>query len=768
MTPISSYPVPTSPTANVLGRVRPVEVPPPIEGGLVRDILAILRRQWKVMALTVLVVAGATAAYCEFATPWYTATATVLIDSRSPQLLNGQQIEQDPDALNSAKYDYYQTQFTLLVSPTLSARVIDQLGLAHDPRFVPPGPPSTPLPPGADPTVLLVQQYLRLLTVLPVRGTRLVTVSFTSRDPQLATQVANTHVSLFLRRGVERVDQSMEQIRTFLQTKLRDLQDRLQGAETKLIKYQSAHKLLPVDLTQGVANERFTDLSRRLTASEADKITLDAQYELILRHDYDGLPAVLASPLIQKLREDMNKLEVDYALMAKKFRPTYPPLAQLAGQLETARALLRHETEKVVAGVEANHLAAAQTVRDLRRTLSAERRVLLEHKDTEGELLRLTRDVETTRALHDNVLARVKELDVAGGADSSNMSVAEAAVAPVWPSSPATKLALLLGLATGLVLGTGIAFLRDSWQRTVRDVQDVRLVTGLETLAIIPDFKAVSSAPVHERLRWRAAQARTAARKSLRRLRAVTPENGHASAVVPVLPIRTSPSAEAYQTLRTALLLSRGSAHPRVILVTSAAAREGKTTTAVNAALALASCGATVLLMDGDLRLPRCHEALRVADHPGLTEYLSGSMVAHPIQPTSNANLSFIAAGGAAANPTELLTSWRLSALLRAVRKRFDYVVIDSPPVLAVSDGLLLANAVDGVLLVAESQRTAADRMQLAVLRLHQAGARLLGAVLNRGEVEREYYRYQYQRPQNGAGASAVAAPGAALEPELA
>src|SRR5262249_36794460 len=206
---------------------------------------------------------------------------------------------------------------------------------------------------------------------------------------------------------------------------------------------------------------------------------------------------------------------------------------------------------------------------------------------------------------------------------SANRAVAGAGAARLRPRPPAPRLDLFLSFATALVLGTGLAFLRDSWQRTVRDVQDVRQVTGLETLAIIPDFKAVSSPPVHERLRWRAAQARTAARLSLRRLRAVTPENGNASAVLPALPVRTSPSAEAYHTLRTALLLSRGSAHPRVILVTSAAAREGKTTTAVNAALALASCGATVLLMDGDLRLPRCHEALRVPDHPGLTEYLS-------------------------------------------------------------------------------------------------------------------------------------------------
>src|SRR5712691_10054616 len=211
MTP-SSYPVPTSPGTNALGIARPVELPPPIDDGLVHDVLAILRRQWRLIALTVLLTLGATAAYCKLATPWYTATATVLIDSRSPQLLNGQRVEDDQDVLTSAKYDYYQTQFALLVSPSLSARVIDELGLAHDPRFVQPGPPSTPLPPGADPNLLLVQQYLRLLDVLPVRGTRLVTVGFTARDAQLAAQVANTHTHLFLRRGVERVDQAIEQM----------------------------------------------------------------------------------------------------------------------------------------------------------------------------------------------------------------------------------------------------------------------------------------------------------------------------------------------------------------------------------------------------------------------------------------------------------------------------------------------------------------------------------------------------------------------------
>jgi receptor protein-tyrosine kinase len=208
-------------------------------------------------------------------------------------------------------------------------------------------------------------------------------------------------------------------------------------------------------------------------------------------------------------------------------------------------------------------------------------------------------------------------------------------------------------------------------------------------------------------------------------------------------------SAEAYRTLRTSLLLHPSGAIPRVILVTSAIGTEGKTTTAVNTAAALATCGVRVLLIDGDLRLPRCHESLGMEPEPGLSEFLAWKLAEPPIRPTRVENLSFISAGGFVREATELLASWRMCELVERVRGEFDFVVIDSPPLLAVSDGVLIANLSDGVVLVADRGRSRRDQVRAAVQRLMQTGVAPLGAVLNRGEMEFSYYRYS--RPSRSA-----------------
>jgi len=206
------------------------------------------------------------------------------------------------------------------------------------------------------------------------------------------------------------------------------------------------------------------------------------------------------------------------------------------------------------------------------------------------------------------------------------------------------------------------------------------------------------------------------------------------------------PPAEAYRTLRTALLLSRAIS-PRVILVSSATGAEGKTTTAVNMAAALATCGAKVLLVDADLRQPRCHTTLGVAPSPGLGDYLTGRVAEEPIQTTHVENLSLLAAGHPAPNPTELLTSWLMCKLLQDARERFEFVVLDSPPVLAVSDALLLANLADGVVFVAESGRSRQDDARLAIERVLQTGGVPVGVVLNRGRGDEGYYRYYSNGP---------------------
>jgi len=757
------------------------ERPPWIQGGLFRDLLVILARQWRVMAATVAVIFGVTAAYCLLVQPRYRARATVLIEARSPQVLAAQRFGEAEEPFGSAKYDYYQTQFQLLRSPSLAKRVIQELKLAEDPRFVEESVPAVVNADDeaaetrtGDPT--LVRRYLRQLDVQPVRATRLVNVEFESPDPELAAEVANAHARLFVSGGLNRLYESMQQIRSFLQTKLKALQVDMQVAETALLNFQSANRLLPVDLRNDVASERLMDISRRLTQAEAERIVLEAQYRLLQRGDHDSLPAVLTDSYIQRLREDYNRMELEHALLAAKWRPTYPALRQLSSQLDHARELLRKETEKVAQSVEAKYIAAKATSDRLQEELDKQRRSLLSRKDAEGQLLTLSREAETTRALYDNLLARVKELDAAGGADVSNMTVAEPALVPHRPSTPNTRFDLLLSLVTGLLLGTGIALLRGSSDRTIRDAEGIQRATGLGTLAVIPEFEVADGTAKPRALVELASPC-------LRPLEAVQSlvvrragsANGnlsnrdpHAGIPSPRLLLgngNVPSSAEAYRTLRTSLLLNQTPTPPRVIVIASAVGTEGKTTTAVNTAASLASCGATVLLVDGDLRLPRCHEALSVPLEPGLSGYLAGEALAQPIQATRVKNLSFVAAGRPVQNPAELLTSWRMWQFLKGARDHFDFVVIDSPPLLAVSDGLLLANVADGVLLVVESGRSREEQLQAAMLRLHQTGAVALGAVLNRGEVEVGYYDYSSPwgrvatEPHMNAGAEDRSAP---------
>lgn len=705
-----------------------------VPSGALQDVWALLVRRWRVIAGTVAVTMAVTGLYCLLATPWYRARATILIEGHSPELVAGQRVGADDEAFTSAKYDYYQTQFQLLQSPSLVQRVVDELHLGDDPRYV---------VPDVDP----VTAYFDQMSILPVRGTRLVTVEFTSRDPQLAADIANTHARLFVRGGLERMTGATEQIRGFLESKLGDLQRKLQTAETEVLRFQASNHLLPLDLSKDVASERLMDLSRRLTAAEAERISLEAQYRLAQQGDVDGLPAVLANPLIQKLREEYNRLEVEHALLAARYTAEYPGRKQIAGQLAHARQLLNTETRKVVRGVEANYEAARRTVADLTAELEAQRSRLIDRKDEEGELLTKMREVDTTRSLYENLLTRVKDLDILAGADASNMTLVEAAVPSGWPSWPNAKIGLLLAAITGLLFGTGLAFVRDGFDSTIRDASDLRRTTGIGTLAVIPDLDGPPPGTTRERLLWHADRARRLAVGGLHRVglnghangngaagqrrstRTVVLANGHCAAL-----------AEAYRTLRTSLLVADDAR--RVIVLTSPTGGAGKTSTAVNMAAAIAACGARVVLVDGDLRLPCCHRALGVPLTPGLADYLSGAAETPTIQTTSVEHLSVLSAGRHVASPTELLSSPRMVELAAQLRDNFDFVVLDSPPVLAVSDALLLARLADGVILVTERGRTRHDEAASALERLRESGVSPFGAVLNRGPIGHDYYRY--------------------------
>jgi len=727
-----------------MGHVAP-EMPELKDGGPIAELLGILTRRWQTIAITVAVAATLTGAYCVLVQPRYSARATLLIEPSGPEVLPVDGARNAEDPFGSTKYDYYLTQYRLLKSPTVARRVIDELKLASDPRFMD-GLEQRSEGAPADGRELsdapVVGRYIDQLEILPVRMTRLVSIGFESTDPHLAADVANAHAQAFVRHDLERAYGGMRQIREFIEGKLGELHKEMQATERALMDYQAAHHLLPVDLQKDVAGERFMDLSRKLTSAEAERIALEAEYRLVQSGEVNSAPSVFTDPTVQRLRDDYNRLELEHALLAAKWRPTYPALRQLRSQLERAKTLVDAEVRKAVEAMGSKYHTAAATVERIGEELAAQRSALVGRKDEEGKLLTLAREAETTRTLYGNLLEHVKKLDLIRGANISRISIAEPAVAPRHPSSPRTVFDLLLSIVTGLFVGAGLAFLLESTDRTIRDPRSLQRVTGIATLAIIPDVRAQGLPGP-----------RTGRSGIGGGLPAVNGPGGTFAAgekmegASPLL-LGTDvwPSAEAYRTLRTSLLLKQGPNAPRTIVFTSAVGNEGKTTTAVNTAVALASCGTNVLLIDADLRLPRCHEAIGLPRRPGLGEYLAGQLRSQPIQGTHIPNLSFVGAGRAPLNPTELLTSWRMWQLVRGARERFDYVIIDSPPVLAVSDPLLLANIADGVVLVVQSRRSREDHAQAAIMRLHEAGAVVLGAVLNRGEVGREYYHYTYTR----------------------
>jgi len=741
------------------------ELPEWKDSGPIADLLGILKRRWRTIAISLATAMTLTAAYCAVVEPRYRARAILLIEPRGREVMPASGIGGTEDAFGSTKYDYYLTQYRLLKSPTIARRVIDDLKLASDLRFVDSvEQPVQQTPAGTEGAAAgtegasvgneaagtaeaadaaIVGRYLQSLDILPERMTRLVSITFESRDPHLAAEVANAHAQAYISHDLEREYAGMRQIRTFLESKLQELYKEMQQAEQALMNYQSAHHLLPVDLNKDVAGARLMDLSRKLTEAEAERIALEAEYRLVQSGDANSIPSVVSNATIQRLREDYNRLELEHALLAAKWRPTYPALRQLRSQLDRAKSLLDTEFGKAIEAVGATYRSAVGTVDRIREELEAQRKLLVERKDEEGKLLTLAREAETTRTLYDNLLEQVKKIDIVRGANISHLSMAEPAVAPRHPSSPRTMFNLLLSMVTGVLVGMGIAFLRESIDRTIRDARGLQRATGIGTLAVVPDLRGPRLPKLGAR-RFGVDGAN---------LPVVNGPGGKFAAVEgPVetkLGIDTEiwSSVEAYRTLRTSLLLKQAPNTPRTIVFTSAVGTEGKTTTAVNTAVALASCGTSVLLIDGDLRLPRCHESLGLPRRPGLGEYLAGQLRSQPIQSTDVPNLSFVSAGRAPLNPTELLTSWRMWQLVRGARERFDYVIIDSPPVLAVSDALLLANIADGVVLVVQSRRSREDQAHAAIMRLQQVGAVILGAVLNRGEVDHEYYHYAYARP---------------------
>ena len=593
-------------------------------------------------------------------------------------------------------------------------------------------------PPDVNPALLevspdLIDAYINRLEITPVQGTRLVKIAFSTPDPELAAQVANMHARAYLEQGIELRSHANDEARHCLQEKLAALKERVEKSEAALHRYRQDRGIISLDNRDNIIIDRLADLNKRLTEAEADRIGLEAQTRLIHKNAYNALPAVIDNRLIQTLKIELTRLEGERADLATHVQPSAPVLHQFQASVEQTKRRLQQEIQRTVAGIKFAYTAAKQKEDELRTKVEQQKAIALGLKDAAVDYAILAREVDTNRQLYESVLSRFKEMEVTAALRASNVSVIDQAVPPVKPVRPRQALSLLLSVVLGLTGGIGLAFVVEYFHNTLRTSQEVEHYLRLPNLGIIPDF--VSSAR-------RSSPSSQPASPDAQPLDGAAAQAGFVLAHDPF-----SITTEAYRMLRATLLVAQAETPPKTLLFTSGIHGEGKTVTAVNTAAVLAQMGVRVLVIDADLRCSACHTVLGIENRAGLAEVLAGRWVpSDVIRPTVSESLFVLSSGAVPLNPAELVGSKQMRALLASLQEQYDYILIDSPPVMLASDAMLLSTMVDGVVLVANAQRTPKQVVREARTRLTCARAKILGVVLNQLNIRNREYVYYYRK----------------------
>jgi capsular exopolysaccharide synthesis family protein len=482
---------------------------------------------------------------------------------------------------------------------------------------------------------------------------------------------------------------------------------------------------------------RLSDLSKELTNAQVARIGLEAQVDQIRKNQVPQLPSGTGGnsstgSTTPSVKNQLDTAMSDYVAMAKQFKPDYPPMVRAKARIDELQRTYDADMRAYSQGVIASFNAAKTKEAELQEEMSRQRSQALSVNDASVGYAILQREVDTNRELYNSVLQRMKDLGLAAESQSSNTVVVDDAQVPGGPSGPHRTMAILQAIAFGLALGIGLAFLIEYQDKTLKTPEQVEQYLRLPNLAAVPAFSRNETRAI-------------AKRNGTDRTPALTGSRELAGSMS-----QYSVVGEAYRSLRTALMLSRAGAPPKTILFTSASNSEGKTVSALNTAVVFAHTGVRVLLVDVDLRRPRCHKVLALENQAGLTEVLAGACnVSDLIRSTDIDSLSFLSAGSIPPNPSELVGSDKMRDTLAQLTNEYDVVVIDSPPILPVTDAMLLSTMVDGVVLVVNSSKTSKQHVKAAYARLEFARAKVFGVLLNQVDVNSQHYQY-YRRYYGG------------------
>ena len=699
------------------------------------DRLAIVYR-YRHVAIAVFVLTAATMVIQGYtAVSVYQAQAQIMIeDERAtavPGLNNSESVYyEDPEP-------YYNTQYRIIKGRDLARRVIHKVNLQAIPEFNgTASQPVTPLtmlrdvehrliarvmPKREEPQEAakgdetpdesaLVSAFIGHVDVQPIRGSRLVNVAFESRDPNFAAQAVNALVDEYVDQNLQLKIQASQNMLQWLENEIDKQQQKMQESEQALTEYRSRQNALSLDDKQNIVTQRLTQLNEALIharTAKAQKEALYSQVRSMSGASADAIPAISQNPNILTLKAKIADLMQQRAQLLEKYGDKWPAVQAVNANLQEARAQLDAETTRALHSIKNEYDTAVLEERTLAANLDAAKADVNDMSRKSVGYNVMEREAHSNRQIWESLLSRQKELSVASNSRANNVRVVDHAEVPKSAVTSGSRRSWLLALAVGLVAAIGVAFGLDYMNDTIKTPEDVTRRLKMPFLGLVPSVRGDK----HPLL---------------------------ASSHVP------HDFGESFRSLRTSLLAKYPGTSTKVITVTSAQPLEGKTTTAANIAMALAYGGSRVLLIDADMRRPGLHRPLRLTNDRGLSKVLIGqARVRDVIQRTVDPNLLAITAGPAPPNPSELLSSERMKTLLTNLSHGpFDWILIDTPPVLAVTDAVILAPAVSGVTFVIGAEMTRRRLAERAIETIMSTQPKAINVVLNKVDFARNKYYY--------------------------
>jgi succinoglycan biosynthesis transport protein ExoP len=682
-------------------------------------------------------------------TPLYRASTQLLIEKDSPKVGDLSTIFQQQDGWYND--DFYQTQYKILQSRTLARRTAATMKLDQHPAVregvrevrTPwtvggavrgawglatslvgggsngPGEPARAAQKDPDPYMQYAGMVLGSLGITPVRNSRLVDISMTATNPQLAADLANAHARAYIEQNLEYRFSASKDATDWLEAQLAEQRKKVEASESDLQRYKEQHDAVAVEDRQNIVVQRLSDLNGAATKAKTTRIEKEALYNQLRsiqnNNALDSFPAVLANEYIQRLKGDLGDLQRQQAQLADKYGDRHPEMVKVRSAIQSAEAKLQIEIDKIVLSVKSEFDTAAAQERTLVGALEGGKSEALSLNRKGIEFSVLKRETESNRQVYEALLQRTKETGISGELKASNIRVVDSAEVPGGPFLPRRERDLTMAALSGAVLALGLVFLFEYLDNRIKSPQELRAQLNVPFLGMVPSVDVSSGTLLHDGV----------------------PPN----------------FAEAIRGVRTNVLFSSADEGVRVVVVTSAGPGEGKSLFSSNLSVSLAQAGQRVLHVDADMRRPRVHAIFDMAQEPGLSNLLVGDCKpSEAIRKTSVLNLCVLPAGMIPPNPAELLGSKRCEEFFATLAQNFDWVILDSPPVLAVADASILANTATGVVFVVGADQTSRQAARAALEQLQAVQAHVIGAVLNRVDLEKNpyyysaYYRKEYSR----------------------